>query len=175
VQCLWHDKEGGALIIQSFRLAGFTRRMLRITLLVQLLLSHAAVPRGRIVSAGRVKMDDATSIAVTAAHKWVQATKLTDSSGADGDRFGRTVAISGDGSTVVVGSPYYAASGTERACIVRVCQYCAALSPAHCQKRLTVSQSARAAQLHTCAVVRDRVQFWLGVLAQSRLVKTKEV
>ncbi len=43
--------------------------------------------------------------------KWISSTKLTASDGASGDTFGRSVAVSEDGSVVAVGSPYAAISG----------------------------------------------------------------
>jgi hypothetical protein len=99
---------------QSFRLTVFSRRVLLGALLVQLLLNCAALPRVETVSAGRTRVDDASVTCPVAMYTWIQAAKLTTGDGADNDRFGRAVAVSGDGSTVVVVAPYHAGGGSER-------------------------------------------------------------
>jgi hypothetical protein len=58
-----------------------------------------------------VRVDDAGASYPVMIDPWVQATKLTTSHGADGDRMGWAVAVSEDGGTVVVGVPYHHAGG----------------------------------------------------------------
>jgi hypothetical protein len=51
-----------------------------------------------------VQVDDADAVYPLEVNAWVQAAKLTASDGVDLDEFGKAVAVSGDGGTVVVGA-----------------------------------------------------------------------
>ncbi len=55
--------------------------------------------------------------------KWISSTKLVASDGAASDTFGRSVAVSEDGSVVAVGSPYAAISGKNQQGAAYVCRW----------------------------------------------------
>jgi hypothetical protein len=67
-----------------------------------------------------VRVDDAGATYPVTIDPWVQASKLTTSTGLQGDRFGSGVALSADGSTMVASAPYHpfgAASGWHKGAV----------------------------------------------------------
>lgn len=94
------DSQGGAILrYDRLYVTDATERILPAHLEIDTGNSGHAAP-----ATIRIVVDDSAAVYPIAIDPWLQQAKLTASDAAEGDRFGYSVAVSGD--TVVVGAPY---------------------------------------------------------------------